>query len=85
MVENMIMKIVNIADAKARLSEYLKRVERGETIVLARRNRPVAELRPLTGRPGPPRPIGLCRGEFAVPDDFDAPLPEALLAEFEGR
>jgi len=85
MVENMIMKIVNIADAKARLSEYLKRVERGETIVLARRNRPVAELRPLPGRPRPPRPIGLCRGEFAVPDDFDAPLPESLLAEFEGR
>jgi prevent-host-death family protein len=85
MVQNMVMKMINIADAKARLSEYLRRVERGETIVLARRNRPVAELRPLAGRSGAPRPIGLCRGEFTVPDDFDAPLPEPLLAEFEGR
>lgn len=32
-----------------------------------------------------PRPFGLCAGEFTVPDDFDAPLPEDLLALFEGR
>jgi len=31
------------------------------------------------------RPYGLCAGEFAVPDDFDAPLPENIIAEFEGR
>jgi len=37
----------NIAAAKARLSAYLKRVESGETVILARRNQPVAELRPV--------------------------------------
>jgi hypothetical protein len=31
------------------------------------------------------RPFGLCAGEFVVPDDFDAPLPEDTLALFEGR
>nr|VFJ65579.1 MAG: Protein of unknown function (DUF2281) [Candidatus Kentron sp. DK] len=31
----------------------------------------------------PLRPIGLCQGEFTVPDDFDAPLPEDLLRDFE--
>ena len=31
------------------------------------------------------RPFGLCAGEFTVPDDFDAPLPDAILAEFEGK
>lgn len=29
------------------------------------------------------RPFGLCAGEFSVPDDFDAPLPEEILQEFE--
>jgi hypothetical protein len=29
------------------------------------------------------RPVGLAAGEFLVPDDFDAPLPEAFLSEFE--
>jgi hypothetical protein len=31
------------------------------------------------------RPYGLCAGEFVVPDDFDDPLPENIIAEFEGR
>jgi hypothetical protein len=30
------------------------------------------------------RPSGLCEGEFVVPDDFDDPLPEEVLREFEG-
>ena len=30
------------------------------------------------------RPFGLCKGEFVVPDDFDAPLPESVLKDFEG-
>jgi len=29
------------------------------------------------------RPIGLCAGDFEVPDDFDAPLPEETLRLFE--
>ena len=79
------MITVNIADAKARLAEYLKAVEEGETIVLARRNRPIAELRPVRQPPTEPRPFGLCRGEFEVPEDFNAPLPAEILDEFEGR
>jgi hypothetical protein len=31
------------------------------------------------------RPFGLCAGEFTVPDDFDAPLPEDLINAFEGK
>lgn len=33
----------------------------------------------------PLRPFGLCAGEFTVPDDFDDPLPEEILKEFEGK
>jgi hypothetical protein len=31
------------------------------------------------------RPIGLAKGEFTVPDDFNAPLPEDVLQTFEGK
>jgi len=40
-----------------------------------------AEQREETGN----RPFGLCKGEFHIPDDFDAPLPEYILDEFEGK
>lgn len=33
----------------------------------------------------PLRPFGLCAGEFTVPDDFDDPLPEHVIKEFEDR
>ena len=29
------------------------------------------------------RPVGLCQGDFAVSDDFDAPLPESVVRDFE--
>lgn len=29
------------------------------------------------------RPFGLSKGDFVVPEDFDAPLPEDVLADFE--
>jgi hypothetical protein len=31
------------------------------------------------------RPFGLCVGEFRVPDDFDASLPEEIIGQFEGK
>ena len=30
------------------------------------------------------RPYALCANEFYVPDDFDSPLPEEIIKEFEG-
>jgi prevent-host-death family protein len=38
---------IGVAEAKARLSEVVSRVEGGETIVIARNGEPVAELRPV--------------------------------------
>ena len=31
------------------------------------------------------RPFGLCTGDFTVPDDFNAPLPEDIIKAFEGK
>jgi len=40
------MDVVNLADAKARLSELIDRVEAGETVEITRRGRPAARLVP---------------------------------------
>lgn len=64
--------------------KYLHQVEAGETLVIVRSNKPIAELRPITSSKQL-RPFGLCAGEFIVSDDFDAPLPEDLLSAFEGK
>jgi antitoxin (DNA-binding transcriptional repressor) of toxin-antitoxin stability system len=64
--------------------KYLHQVEAGETLIILRSDMPIAELRPIASNKQL-RPFGLCKGEFTVPDDFDAPLPEDLLNVFEGR
>ncbi|MCY4452530.1 MAG: type II toxin-antitoxin system prevent-host-death family antitoxin [Immundisolibacterales bacterium] len=74
---------VNIADAKTHLSRYLDVVERGETVVVCRRNVPIAEIRPVPGPRTEERPIGIDRG-MVVPSEFFEPLPGEVLDAFEG-
>jgi len=76
---------LNIHEAKTHLSRYLKRLAKGEHIVLCLRNVPIAEIRPLPAPETKPRPIGLARGRFTVPPSFFEPLPNELLDAFEGR
>ncbi|MBO0700590.1 MAG: type II toxin-antitoxin system Phd/YefM family antitoxin [Zavarzinella sp.] len=79
------MSTVSVQDLQQSPGTLLDRVEAGEHLVVIRGGRPVAELRPVVAaRPGP-RPFGLAAGAFAVPDDFNAPLPDDILREFEGR
>lgn len=80
----MTMNRVNIHEAKARLSELVDRVAEGETVVVCRRNVPVAELRPLPRARRRKRPIGRLPG-FCVPAPFFEPLPEEVLRDFESR
>ena len=84
MIYYMTMNQINIAEAKARLSHYLDRVSRGETVVICRRNVPIAELRRIPVPLQQPRPVGIDRG-MTIPDSFFAPLPDDLLDAFEGR
>jgi prevent-host-death family protein len=75
------MAEVNVHEAKTHLSRLLLRVAGGEEIVIARAGRPVAKLVPI--EPQSPRLIGQDDGLFEVPDDFDAPLPDEVLALFQ--
>lgn len=74
---------VDIGEAQRNLPSYLRRVADGQAVVITRGGKPLAELRCVNVRDFPSRPSGLCKGEFSVPDDFDAPLPEDVLKEFE--
>lgn len=80
------MQIVNIHEAKAHLSELLVKVEAGETVMIARRNKPIAQLVAVENDvlKKPPRRLGLAEGEFTIPENFFEPLDKELLGLFTG-
>ena len=78
------MRIVNVRAAKTRLSRLLEDVAAGEEIVIAKAGKPIAKLTRLD-QPEAPRRLGILEGKGTVSDDFDAPLPDDILADFEGR
>jgi prevent-host-death family protein len=79
------MSSITVDDIQRDLLGYLRRVEAGESLLIVRDGRPVAEIKPVPPTARQPRPFGLCAGEFTVPDDFDRSLPGEVLREFEGR
>lgn len=78
----MTMIMVNINEAKAKLSEFVEAVERGERVMICKRNHPVAELRPVEQKRTTPRPLGGAKG-IVIPPSFFDPMPEAFLDAFE--
>jgi prevent-host-death family protein len=76
---------VNIHQAKTHLSEYLDRVATGETIILCKRNIPIAEIRPLPRPRQAKRPIGLAKNKLKIPKSFFTPLPDELLDASKGK
>ncbi len=78
------MVTVNIHEAKTQLSRLLLRVAAVEEVVISKSGKPMARLVPFADS-SKPRLLGLDRGLFTVPDDFNASLPKDLLAAFEGR
>lgn len=77
------METVNIYVAKAKLSELVDKAASGEDVVVSRNGRPLVRITRLE----PKRRIrfGVLKGKLDVPPDFDAPLPDEVLAGFEGR
>lgn len=79
------MAQISAEEMQQDVSACLQRVEAGETLVILRGGKPVAEVKPVRPQLETDRPFGLCAGEFVVPDDFDAPLPEDIIKAFEGK
>lgn len=76
--------IINIHEAKTHLSRLLDQVATGAEIIIAKAGKPIARLIPANG-PVKEKKLGLLKGKLKVPDDFNAPLPDEVLAKFEGR
>jgi prevent-host-death family protein len=76
------MQTVNIHEAKTHLSRLLERVAAGEEVVIAKAGRPVARLVAFGETPNH-RQFGRDAGLFEVPENFDNPLPDEVIAAFE--
>lgn len=79
------MSTISVEEIHRDPRDFLRRIEAGEEMLVTRNERPLAEVRPVSPASPDARPYGLAAGQFAVPTDFDAPLPENVLAEFEGK
>jgi len=78
------MATVNIYEAKTQLSKLVDLAAKGEDTVIARNGKPIARLTTLKPEKRP-LVLGLLEGKGWIADDFDAPLPDEILAGFEGR
>jgi antitoxin (DNA-binding transcriptional repressor) of toxin-antitoxin stability system len=79
-------KVISMHQAKTMLSQLVNRAASGERIKIGAYGKAQAELVPVGGVSSKPKKrIGLLKGCFEVPEDFDAPLPEEVLSAFEGR
>jgi prevent-host-death family protein len=70
------MKQVNIAEAKAQLSDLVQRAVAGEEIIIARDNKPLVKLVNVAASAGRPRTPGSARGSVWMAEDYDAPLED---------
>jgi len=60
--------IINVSEAKAKLSQLIDMVYHGEKVVIAKNNLPIVDL--VIHQPSKPRKLGILEGEVFVPDDF---------------
>ena len=72
---------MNVHEAKTHLSRLLERVEAGDEVTIARSGTPIARLVRIEARAT--RRLGLDAGQVQMGEDFNDPLPEDVLADFE--
>jgi prevent-host-death family protein len=78
----MTVMTVNVHEAKTQLSQLLLRIGLGEEVVIAKAGKPVARLVPYAEQPVHRVP-GSAQGQVWIAPDFNAPLPDDILAAFE--
>ncbi|PKM15637.1 MAG: type II toxin-antitoxin system prevent-host-death family antitoxin [Gammaproteobacteria bacterium HGW-Gammaproteobacteria-2] len=75
--------VINIYEAKTHLSRLVDEAGQGADIVIARAGKPIARLCRIQPK-ARKRKLGILDGRFKIPDDFNAPLPDDVLAAFTG-
>ena len=79
------MTTVNVHQAKTHLSRLLAKEARGDEVIIARGGKPVARLVPIQKAKRIDQLLGIDKGRLWIAKDFDDPLPEEVLAAFEGQ
>lgn len=74
----------NIQDAKDKLPLLLEEVESGKDVIISREGKPLARISRIESCV-PKIRFGVLKGKIKISEDFDAPLPDELLLEFEGN
>ena len=77
-------QVISMHQAKTTLSQLVQRAAAGETVLIGPNGRALAKLTSLEIPTQPKRRLGFLKGKLDVPEDFDAPLPEDVLSDFEG-
>jgi prevent-host-death family protein len=72
----------NVQEARAHLSRLLKDVVSGTDVIIAKAGKPMARISRIDASGSTIR-FGILKGKAKVSEDFDAPLPDGLLSEFE--
>lgn len=85
MIYYIIMIMANIHEVKIHFSAYLAKLRKGETVIVCKRNVPIAEIRAIPQPSKKTRPIGLAKDTFDIPDTFFDPLPEDIIHSFYGK
>jgi prevent-host-death family protein len=78
------MPTVNVLAAKSQWSRLFDAAVAGEEVIIAKAAKPIARLVPIDQKKER-RKLGILAGKPHVPDDFDDPLPDDIIADFEGR
>lgn len=77
------MRVVNIHEAKTHFSKLVDAVLHGKEILIAMAGKPVAKLGPISKKPA--RKFGVLKGKIKIAKNFDEPLSDEFLDEFEGK
>ncbi len=78
----MIPQTINITDVDIPISQLIDKIELGSEIILSKGGRPIAKLSKID----PEKPkiqFGVLKGRVKIAEEFDAPLPEEILMDFE--
>lgn len=78
------MHTVNIHEAKTNFSKLVDAVMHGEEIIIAKAGKPAAKLVPIVAIK-PQRKPGALKGKIKISKDFNTPLPDDILDQFEGK
>lgn len=75
---------VNIHEAKTHLSKLVENVAKGESFIIAKAGKPMAQVIPFVPPESRSKRIGFLKGHVSIPDDFDTMMQDEIIAMFEG-